>query len=104
MKLKSMKMEEKEREEYAAPTAISDAPKYPYGLRIHLDTESLKKLGLEKLPALGEKMVIVAVAEVCDLCQSESEYGKNKSLGLQITQMSVESEAPPKDTAEELYS
>lgn len=103
MKLKSMKLSQEDRQEMKTAAISPEAPKYPYGLRIHLDTESLKKLGIEKLPELGKQMTLIAIAEVCETTQSESEYGKNKCMGLQITELAVEPMAPKKDMAEEIY-
>lgn len=103
MKLKSMKISSEDRQEMKTAAIAPEAPQYPYGLRLHLDTETLKKLGIENLPELGKEMSVVAIAKVCETSKSESEYGKNKCLGLQITELAVESLSPKKDMAEEIY-
>lgn len=63
---------------------------YPYGLRLHLCEEDLKKLGIKDMPAVGSKMKLVAMVEVCDINISESKlYGENRGMGLQITDMEL---------------
>lgn len=88
--MKNMKLDGKEKRDYMnGPAAQPAAPEYPFGLRIHLDNDSIKKLGIEKLPEVGSKMKLMAIVEVCDLSEHKSLYGDNKSLGLQITDMKL---------------
>lgn len=88
-----MKISEKEqKEKYSAPV-MHDAPKYPYGLCLCLDTASFEKLGI-KMPKLGEKMKLEAVVEVTAL--SASSYKgeeKNINVSLQITEMELKPSA-----------
>lgn len=98
MKLKNMKCSEREMEEKSEPTE-KEKPHYPYGLRLNLEAESLKKLEMKTLPQVGEKIMIIATAEVCSVSQNESEYGDSKSVGLQITEMAIgkEDKTPAED-------
>lgn len=63
---------------------------YPYGLRIELDHEGMKKLGMHKMPTVGEKHHIVAHAKVTS--SSEHSYDgepKRRSVSMQITHMKM---------------
>lgn len=67
-----------------------DAPKYPWGLEISLDDETLAKLGITVLPAPGTKLQITAICEVCATSQRKSQNGEDESsVSLQITAMEV---------------
>lgn len=91
--MKDMKVTRDERKEYPMDMPKED---YPYGLRLHLDDESLKKLALENLPELGTEMKLTAVVVVKGKSMSEHENHKHKNLELQITEMDLKS----KDTRE----
>lgn len=80
-----------------APVAANkiSGPKYPYGLCISLDDETLEKLGLEgDLPAVGETMHFEAIARVTCASANESEGMDGatrmcRRVELQITDMGV---------------
>jgi hypothetical protein len=99
--LTSMELSPAEAKEETSPEA--EAPKYPWGLCIELNEDSLKKLGITSLPAVGATMSIVAKAEVQSA--SESQYQGDKdtrmSVSLQITDMAVAPVA--KDMSATLY-
>ncbi|CAB3624643.1 capsid staple protein [Achromobacter pestifer] len=76
-------------------------PKYPYGLTLSLDDDTLQKLGMFNLPAVGQTMRLMAVVEVCSTSQHASQQGTDKYVSLQITQMALEGDAP--DPAQVLY-
>ena len=97
MKLKSMKIDPKEREEkYATEPAKMDLPSYPYGLEVRLDEEALEKLGLEKMPEVVGTMVLMARVDVTGCSVAEHTQGskthKHKSLTLQITDLGLQAE------------
>jgi hypothetical protein len=77
-----------------APTE-ADAPKYPYGLSISLNDDTLKKLGITELPNVGAKMKLVAVVEVCSTSQYAEQDGVDKNVSLQITDMELDTGAKP---------
>lgn len=65
-------------------------PDYPYGLLIRLDEDTIKKLGIKELPPVGTVMNIKAEVEVSSTEEYESiEGGARRSLGLQITDMTL---------------
>ena len=66
-----------------------DLPKYPYGLSICLDDETLAKLGITELPPVGTVMQLTALVEVCSISQYENQDGADKSMNLQITDMEL---------------
>ncbi len=58
-----MQMGAEETAEQISPTP-ADAPKYPWGLCITLNDDSLEKLGVKTLPAVDTEVTIVAKAVV----------------------------------------
>lgn len=77
-------------------TAMPDpGPGYPYGLCLQLGADELKKLGVETLPEVGQVFEITAYAKVTRVSSSASESYKDKSIELQITDMSLEDEGAP---------
>jgi hypothetical protein len=86
-----MKNMQEEAKQMSADPVMKEGPRYPYGLQIHLDEGSLKKLGIKELPKVGDVMTIKAKVSVCDVNKHESIYGSNRNLGLQITDMELSS-------------
>jgi hypothetical protein len=110
MALVDMEMSADEaRKEYGtcSPSAESDddLPKYPYGLTLNLDDESLAKLGITSLPDVGVAMTLTARVEVCSTSQYQNRDGKKDvSLSLQITAMELSGAADSSpSTASLLY-
>jgi hypothetical protein len=71
-------------------------PAYPYGLTIQLDDETLEKLGVKDLPAVGAEILLSAKAKVTSVSVNEQqdadgdkEADKRRSVGLQITDLDV---------------
>lgn len=81
-----------------------EGPKYPYGLQITLNEDSLRALGITDLPKVGSKMKIEGMVEVCETNQNETISGKNyRCLGLQITDMDLSAEKAKKPSKEVMY-
>ena len=79
-----------EAQQMTNPTA-ADAPKYPWGLNICLNDDSLDKLGVKTLPAVGTEVTIVAKATVAATRESATEGGDAQaSMDLQITDMQID--------------
>jgi hypothetical protein len=72
---------------------------YPYGLRINLDHEGMKKLGMKKMPKIGSKHKITAHAHVTSIRESHDMHSKSpdRSLEMQITHMAAEKGEPNPD-------
>lgn len=78
---------EKKRDEMPGKIGGDD---YPYGLRVNLDHESLQKLGIDKLPAVGEKLHLHAHAHVVSAEERSTEGGKkHRSVGLELRKMQI---------------
>ncbi len=69
--------------------------RYPYGLQVTLDTEELKKLGIDvKDHEVDEKVKLVCKAEITRLSSDKNEPEKERqSMGLQITDLSFDASA-----------
>jgi len=78
------------------PAGESEGPKYPYGLSIQLNDESLKKLGITDVPAVGAKMKLIAEVEVVSTSQYARQEGTDKDVSLQITSMALDTGAKKK--------
>ena len=94
--MKSMKLDEKEMNN-CQPCMVSDKQEYPYGLKLQLEHDSVEKLEMSTIPAVGSYVTILARAYVCN--KNESEYGDEimKSFGLQITDMEIKLAKTPID-------
>lgn len=83
-----------EEEGCCAPATTSgadpDAPKYPYGLSLSLNEESLGKLGLTQMPAVGTKVRITAECTVTGTSAYQTQGGESEeNVSLQITAMEM---------------
>lgn len=71
-----------------------DQPRYPYGLELHLDEETLNKLGLTAPPAVGTTMMINAKVMVTSASQYQRQGGEKESSSCwQITDLECGSSA-----------
>lgn len=92
MKMVSMKMTPKKGDKADNMGGMSpdDGEKYPWGLRINLGDEELKKLGLKELPKVGQEVPLMAMVKVIGVRSNESQEGENRNLELQITDCGME--------------
>lgn len=83
------------------PCYASDAkPAYPYQLQISLDDDDLKKLGVDSLPDIGAMIDLTAKVKVIRIQDETGFYGRQRNLGLQITDMALGKPSNP-DAAED---
>ena len=88
--MKNMQMTAEESKEYGAIPTESSAPKYPYGLQLRLNDDSLEKLGITKLPEVGQVMQVTALATVVSVSMNQQQEGEAENRAeLQITDMEV---------------
>ena len=96
--MKSMKMDGQPYSEVKP----SEPNPYPYGLRIHLDPQSMKMLGMKEPLEFGTKVMIQAKAVVCESMEREDESGESACMSIQITDLSLSAKGES-DTAKSLY-
>ena len=75
---------------------LSSRDKYPYGLSLTLDADSLKKLGIKDLPTVGDEFEIEAMVRVTSVSKNASETNDSTRVELQITKMMIETEEEEK--------
>lgn len=81
-----------------------DLPEYPYGLRLCLDNDTIKKLGV-KVPNVGSKMKLMAMVEVCSTSSfNTKESGMMQTMDLQIVEMSLSSSGKKEVDPNKMYS
>jgi hypothetical protein len=86
----NMEMSKEEAKEYAQPS-VSESPKYPWGLCLTLNDDSLKKLGVTKLPSVETVVTITAKATVSSVRENQTQGGESEaSMDLQITDMQID--------------
>ena len=77
--------------------AVSDNQDgYPYGTRLSLESDTLDKLGIKTLPAVGDELMIEAKVRVISVRESDN----SKSVELQITDMDLENDGDEVDEGE----
>lgn len=93
MKLVSMKRSKKERnrEQKEMDATSPSMEEYPYGLSLHLDNDSLDKLGIGQLPKVGKKFRLHAECEVKSASLHERNGKRNRDLTLQVTRLALAS-------------
>lgn len=89
MAMTDMKQSQSEMKAMYPTEATMPKEDYPYGLRIRLGESELKKLGMDKLPEVGDEIELDAKVKVVSTNQSASEGSKSKSVELQITHMEM---------------
>lgn len=94
MKLSSMLLSKADQKDTSMPCAVGDAPRYPYGLTIRLDSAGLDKLGMKALPKVGSKVSVQATGVITSVSQNESEKHSNRNVEIQIQELGVENSAP----------
>lgn len=102
--MKDMMISDMEKKENSEHLVMSDEPKYPYGLKLYFDENSYKKLGLSEAPMVGQKFMLIANAEVCEVRQSRYEGDEVKMcMEMQIMEIDIKPKEKEKDIANELY-
>jgi hypothetical protein len=102
--MKDMSISIQEKKEESSPSVVDDKPRYPYGLKIHFDPKSFDKLGLEGAPKVGEKFMMMAMVEVCDVHQEKmADDVPEIGVGMQITSLELKESEKEKSTEDKLY-
>lgn len=112
MSLKNMAMDAQEAKEYGTMLAgpdggDSDLPRYPYGLTICLNDDSLAKLAIPPGLPVGTKVMILAAATVVSCSQRQTQDGDSEAnMDIQITDMDIKPAADDvgnKSAGDKLY-
>ena len=69
------------------------------GLRVTLDNEKCKVMGLDKCPKIGIKVLLSAVAYVDSASVNSTTAGNDMSVTFQITDLEITSASQSNDTA-----
>lgn len=85
--LVDMRRSKKERK--SEEVAIDNEPSIPFGLSINLDDLSLEKLGMSKLPAVGDRMVVASIGVVDSVNEHSSSRRKSRSVSIQLEKLDV---------------
>lgn len=102
MELKSMKLDPKAGETVGSQSLLSDTPEYPWGLRLDLTEDVMKKLNLSSLPDVGKVLRLEAEVRVEAVSVSDFNETKQRNLQLQITSLGL-SEPGAVVSAEDVY-
>jgi hypothetical protein len=105
MALVNMQRSKEEIKEASTPAESSeDAPRYPWGLALSLDDDSLTKLGFTDPPAVGTVLTITARVEVCSSRQYQTLGAESEmSSDWQITDMAATMGDPSNKDHKDLY-
>lgn len=88
--LVSMKQSKKEKKASEPCCGTSSSEDYPYGLRLDLNDETLEKLGIDDLPAVGDDLDLDAEVQVRSVSENQYEgEDRRRSVTLQITKMKL---------------
>ena len=88
--LVSMKRTKKDKKRHNSDHAIgSNEASFPFGLTISLDDESLTKLGIDELPAVGEEWIVLGIGKVDSVSKSSNERRVSRNVSIQLEKLEV---------------
>lgn len=94
---------EAERESWKGES-IEQMDDYPYGLTVHLDNDTMEKLGLTaKDFDAGQPVMLVSEAVVTEDRINTVNGKTRRSMSLQLRKISIDQEGKAEDTATTLY-
>ncbi len=90
MKLVSMKRSKAEMTKDDSSALSDEQPDFPWGLRITLNDEQIKALGIKALPAVGAKCAIEATGMIQSVSDESVDGGEsNQRIEIQLTDMAI---------------
>lgn len=102
----SLKMSAKDQKEDYGTVPAKERPEYPYGSKLCFNTDEVKKLGIEGMPA-GQVVSLTAKAFVGYVSASQEADGEtNQRMEIQITDIEitpVKGKKSADEMAESLY-
>lgn len=88
MALTNMKLSKKEaKQEFSV--GEDKGPRFPHGLSISLDSESLKKLGFDSTPDVGEEFIVVGIGPVTHASEHKRQNGTDRDVTIQLQKIEV---------------
>lgn len=95
MKLSDMKLSKSEQKRHGGEVSLASdsGPEYPYGLRLDLEDDALRKLGIKTLPKVGSKMRLEAQVTVVATGTNSREDQESRRVELQIEKLGLTSQA-----------
>lgn len=114
IELKDMRLTPREKKEMRDTALAPEVDNFPFGLRLHLNEESIKNLGIDKLPAPGTDGMIMAKVRVESASVRKDNEKTERDLTIQITKMgfstdtsklaeeTTSGDGPPKASASEV--
>lgn len=62
---------------------------FPFGLSLNLDDESLAKLGITKLPGVGEEMIVAGIGKVESVSERSDSNRKSRNVTIQLEKLAI---------------
>lgn len=91
--LTDMKLSKKAKSDSHEPMMVgNDSLNYPYGLRLSLGNDELKKLPGLKKADMNNAVTIRAVGHIVAMRQNETQEGNDRSIEIQIEKLSINGE------------
>ncbi|MGH2612062.1 MAG: capsid staple protein [Rhabdochlamydiaceae bacterium] len=84
----SIELDSAEGEKDTIETAENEKPKFPLGTTITLDDDLIKKLGIKKMPEIGDQFSIEGIAHVTSVSNYESQETSHRQICIQFSEMS----------------
>jgi len=88
--LVSMKRTKQDKKRANAEHTVGEEA-FPFGLTISLDDDSLTKLGIDELPAVGEEWIVVGIGKIDSVSKNERDNsrGVNRNVSIQLQKLEV---------------
>lgn len=103
MKLIDMKLDPKAGETVGSQSLLSNTPEYPWGLRLDLTEDVVKRLELSSLPDVDKELMLHAKVKVTAISVSDFKETKQRNIQLQITALGLGDVEQKQVQPEDLY-
>lgn len=99
MKMVGMKLQKISKKEQGEDSSMPGMSKdeYPYGLKISLNEEQLKKMEHVANLSVGDEVDLEAKGKITSMSSDERSDGKNRSVTIQITSLSCDCSSDNED-------
>lgn len=95
--MKSLALDKKDAQRQEARwsgKAGKDSPKYPGGVSLYLDDTVTEKLGLDVTKfKIGQKVKIIAEAEIIEVSSRKNQVGTDDTMNIQLVAMDIKPKA-----------